>query len=92
MPVSTPLQTVQRADFLGQSFALFWPCSNVGLDIDNFTVVRSIARLLDRGCFSEPVALTKDGDLIAIVRHMIVAGGHDTVRVTKIEGMLRRLM
>ena len=33
-----------------------------------------------------PLPLVKDGDLIAIVRHMILARGPDTVKVTKVKG------
>ena len=51
------------------------------LGVDNLDVVRSIARLLAHGCSSNPLTLVKDGDLIAIVKQMIV--GLDTVRVTK---------
>ena len=50
----------------------FWLPGHVG--IDNLNVVRTLGRLLDRGCLSKPVPLVKDGDLIAIVRHMILAG------------------
>ena len=30
--------------------------------------------------------MVKDGDLVAIVQHMLTAGGPDTVRVTKVKG------
>ena len=35
---------------------------------------------------AKPLALVKDGDLIALVQHMIRARGRDTVRVTKVKG------
>ena len=91
MPVPGPLQTVQRAEFLGAILALqaVWP-GHLGIDILN--VVRSVGRLLDRGSLSKPLPLVKDGDLVAIVQHMIHARGQDTVRVTKVKGMLLRLM
>ena len=69
--------------FGGATFALqaFWPGH---LGVDNLDVVRSLAQLLDHICFSKPTPLVKDGDLIAIVKHMIVARGpflFETVRV-----------
>ena len=56
------------------------------LRIDNLNVVRSIAWLLDHGCFSKPLPLVEDGDLIAIIQHMILARGRDTVKVAKVKG------
>ena len=44
------------------------------LGIDNLNVVRFIGRLLDHGSFSTPLPLVKDGDLIAVVQHMIQVG------------------
>ena len=41
--------------------------------VDNLNVVQSTARLFDHVCLSRPLPLVKDGDLIAIVRHMILA-------------------
>ena len=46
-----------------------WPCH---LGVDNLNVVRSIGRLLDHGSFSSLQPLFKDGDLIAVVQHMIL--------------------
>ena len=82
---SDPLQTVQRAEFWGAILALqaFW-LGHVG--IDNLNVVRSIAGVLDHGCLSKPLPLGKDGYLIAIIQHMILAQGPDTVKVTKVKG------
>ena len=45
-----------------------------------------IVRLLDAGCLSKPLPLVKDGDLIALARHMIRTRGRETVRVTKVKG------
>ena len=56
------------------------------LGIDNLNVVRSIGSFLDAGCLAKPLALVKDGDLIALVQYMIRARGQDTVRVTKVKG------
>ena len=56
------------------------------LGVDNLTVVRSIARLPDRGTFATPLPLDEDGDLIAIVQHMILAGGLEPVRISKVKG------
>ena len=35
---------------------------------------------------AQPLALVKDGDLIALVRYMVHTRGRDTVRVTKVKG------
>ena len=84
MPVPGPLQSVQRAEFWWAFLALqaFWPCH---LGIDNLNVLRSIGRLLDHGSFSSPLPLVKDGDLIAVVQHKILARGPETVRVTQVK-------
>ena len=74
-----PLQTVQRAELGGAILALqsFWPGH---LGIDNLNVDQSIARLLDHGSFSKPLSLVKDGDPIAIVRHLILARARTRLR------------
>ena len=79
------LQSVQLAELWGAILALqaFWPCH---LGIDNLNVVRSVGRLLDHGSFSSPLLLVKDGDLIAVVQHMILARGAETVKVTEVKG------
>ena len=79
------MQTVQRAEFWGAIVALqaYWPCH---LGIDNLNVARSIGRLLDYDCLTEPLPVVKDGDLIALARYMIRAWGRETVRVTKVKG------
>ena len=77
MPVLCPLQTLQRAEFWGKTMALqvCWP-GHMG--VDDPDVVLSIARLLDHGCFSKPLPLVKDGDLIAIgsAYHTCPGPGH----------------
>ena len=85
LPVPGVLQTVQRAEFWGAIVALqaYWPCH---LGIDNLNVVRSIGRLLDADCLSKPLPLVKDGDLVALVHHMIRTRGRETVQVTKVKG------
>ena len=67
LPVPGVMQTVQRAEFWGAIVALqaYWPCH---LGIDNLNVARSIGFLLDSDCLSKPLALVKDGDLIALAR------------------------
>ena len=82
------MQTVQGADFWCAIIALqaCWPCH---LGIDNLHVARSIGRLLDSGNFDKPLPLVKDGDLIALVQYMIRTWGRDTVRVTKVKGLMR---
>ena len=78
LPIPGVLQTVQRAEFWGAIVALqaYWPCH---LGIDNLNVVRSIGRLLDAGCLAKPLPLVKDGDLVALVHHMIRTRGRSTV-------------
>ena len=41
----------------------------------NLNVVRFVGWLLDHGSLSKPSPLVKDGDLIAVIRHMIYASG-----------------
>ena len=85
LPVPGVMQTVQRAEFWGAIVALqaYWPCH---LGIDNLSVVRSIGCLLDSDCFSKPLPLVKDGDLVALARFMTRTRGRDTVRVSKVKG------
>ena len=61
----------------------YYPCH---LGIDNLNVARIIGRLRDRGSLATPSPLIPDGDLVAIVQHMLIARGPSTVRVTKVEG------
>ena len=70
MPVPGPCQSVQRAEFWEAILALqaFWPWHS---GIDYLDVVRSLARLLDHGCFAK--AFVNDDDLIAIIQHRILA-------------------
>ena len=91
MPVLGRLQTVQRAEFRSTIMVLqaYWPGH---LGVDNINVVRSIARLLDHGSFTAPLPKIKDGDLSAIVQHMTLARGPDTVRITKVKCLPRWLM
>ena len=74
-----------RAEFWGEILAsqAFWPGH---LGIDNLGVVGSIGRLLDCGSLSEPFSLVEDGDLVAIIWHLILARGPDTVNFTKVKG------
>ena len=83
--VPGPMQTCQRAEFWSVTVALqsCWPCR---LGIDNLNVARSVGRLLDHGCLAKPLSSVKDGDLVAVIQHMIRARGQDTVRVTKVKG------
>ena len=85
LPIPAVMQTVQRAEFWGVIVAIqaYWPCH---LGIDNLNVARSIGCLLDSDCLSKPLPSVKDGDLIALARHMIRARGRETVRVTKVKG------
>ena len=58
----------------------------MSLGIDNLNVARSFGRVLDRGCFTKPLPLVEDGDLVAIAMYMIQAWVQDTVRVTEVKG------
>ena len=75
MPVPGKLQTVQRAAIL--ALQAFWPGHS---GIDNLNAVRSVGRLLDHGCLSNPLPLVKDGDLVAIIQHLIRVRGLDTFK------------
>ena len=55
------------------------------LGIDNLNVVTSIGWLLDCCGLSKPLHQVKDDDVIAIIQHMILARGPDTVKVTKVK-------
>ena len=68
------LQTVQRADFGGTILALqdFWPGHQ---GVENLDVVRAIAKLLDHVTLFTSLPLVKDGDLLNIVQHVILARG-----------------
>ena len=81
--VADPLQTVQRAEFWDTIIAVQadWPGH---LEVNNLNVESSIARLLERGKLSKPLPLVEDGDLIAIVQHMISASGLETARIAKV--------
>ena len=85
MSVPGTVQSVQRAEFWGAILALqaYYPCH---LGIDNLNVARIIGRLLDRGSLATPLPWFPNGDLVAIVQHMLIARGLGTVRVTKVEG------
>ena len=56
------------------------------LGTDNLDVAWTIGRLLDRDCLVKPLPLIKDGDLVALVHHMIRTQGRETVRVTEVNG------
>ena len=92
MSVPGPLQRVQTAvHFWGTIMALqaVWPGH---LGVDNLNVVLSIARLVDHGSFSTPLPLVKDGNLIAIVQHMILAMGPKLSILPKLRVTPRRFM
>ena len=61
----------------------FWP-GHLGIDILN--VVRSVGRLLDRGCLSKHLPLVKDGISLLLFSILKRAWGPDTVKVSKVKG------
>ena len=61
----------------------------VHLGIDNLGVVRHVGRLLDGRLGSIPFELLKDGDLLFLIDRMVRRRGPDTVRVSKVKGMVR---
>ena len=79
------MQTVQRAGFWGAILAMqaYWPCH---FGIDHLHVARTFGRLLDRDSLVKLLPLVKDGDLVALVQHMIRTRGRETVRVNKVKG------
>ena len=85
MPVPGSCRPFSVLEFWGAIVALqaYWPCH---LGVDNLNVARSIGCLLDSDCFSKPLPLVKDGDLIALAQYMIRTRGRDTVRVIKVKG------
>ena len=85
--VSVPglLQTVQRAE-LWEVIAALQSADAVYVGVDSLGVVRHVGRLLDDCSFAPPLELVTDGDLLIFSRRMIDLRGHDTVRVTKVEG------
>ena len=53
-----PFWALSRRSSVLSSGVRLWPCEPSGLGIhgkDNLNVVRSIARLLDHGCFTKPL-------------------------------------
>ena len=83
--VPGPLQTVQRAELWGVILAL-QSSSAVHVGVDNLGVVRHVGKLLDGSPSSIPLELVTDGDLLALIRRMILLRGRDTVRITKVKG------
>ena len=81
LPVPGVMQTVQRAELRGAIVAMqaYWPCH---LGKDSLFVARTNGRLLDRDSSVKPLPLIKNGDLVAVVQHMIRTRGRETVRVT----------
>ena len=84
MSVPGPLQSVQRAEFWGALMDL-QAYYSFHLGTDNLDVARTIGRLLDHGSLSTLLPLVKDGDLAAIVQHIVTAKMPDTVSVTKVK-------
>ena len=60
----------------------------VHIGVDNLGVVRHVGRLLDGCSFAAPLELVADGDLLILLRRMIDLRGSNTVRVTKVKGMV----
>ena len=60
----------------------YWPCH---FGVDNLNVARTIGRLLDKDSLAKLLLLVKDGELVALVQHMIRTRGRETVRVTKVK-------
>ena len=91
MSVPGTLQSVQRAEFWGAILALqaYYPCH---LGIDNLNVARIIGRLLDRGSLGTPLPLVPDGDLVAVVQHMLIAWGLVRLGLLRLKVMLLNLM
>ena len=60
--------------------------SGIHIGIDNLSVLRGVAALLDHGVPRTPLPLKKDGDLLAIIHSMLCLRVPDTVKVSKVKG------
>ena len=89
--VPGPLQTGQRAEFLGVILGL-QAADGIHVGVDNLSVVRHVGRLLDGNVCSRPAELVKDGDLILLIGRMLRLRGLDTVRITKVKGHVDECM
>ena len=84
--VPGPLQSVQRADFLGGGILALQAADGIHLGVDNTGVVRHVGRLLEGNAGSRPAELVKDGDLILLIGKMLRLRGLDTVRISEVKG------
>ena len=69
-------------------FSILFTISNCNhfCDDGNLDVARTFGRLLGNDSLVKLLPLIKDGDLVALVQHMIRTRGGETVRVTKVKG------
>ena len=65
-----PIQSVQRAEYLGVILAL-QAYSGIHIGIDNMNVFRGVAALLSHRVPRSPLPLIKDGDLLTTIRSML---------------------
>ena len=80
-----PLQSVHRSELWGVILALH--CSSaVHLDVDNLNVVRHVSRFLEGRVSDEPLELTFDGDLLAVIERMVHQRGVQYVKISRVKG------
>ena len=63
--------------------------SGIHIGIDNLCVLRSVAKLIDRGIEGTSLPLVKDGDLLANIHSMFGLRGEGTVKVSEVKGPCR---
>ena len=85
--VPGPLHSVQRAEMWGVILAL-QPSGVVHLGVDNLGVLRHVGRLLDGHHGTVPFELVRDGDLLLLLERMLHLRGLDTVRISKVKGLV----
>ena len=79
-----PLQTVQRAEFLGVVLAL-QATNAVHLGVDNLNVVRHVGRLLGGLSSVRPLELVDDGDIF-LIRKLLAIHAEGAVCISKVKG------
>ena len=92
LSVPRPLQTVQRAELWRVITALQ---AARPLGVDNANVVGHVGRIIDRKGLGGPFELLVDGDLLSLVKMLILALGAGSTAISKVkghadEGLVRR--
>ena len=85
LSVPKPLHTVQWAELWGVIAAL-QAAKPVHLGVDNANVVAQVAHIIARKDPVRPFELLVDGDFLAPVRMLVLAGGLGTTAISKVKG------